>query len=537
MKHLFTTLTLLTISTAMAQAQPLDPITGKQTLITISPETTFITEPLDERGYPDYLAYMNREMLKDVTDPRQNAAIYLLAIFGPYTQNSPSRLLADQTCEHLGVPPLPEKDNYFIYTSQHVTRLIKIRKKDAPADEIQAALDVVNRFWPPSAAWTVNDNPVLASYLTLPETQRSLQLLELMSTCNVYHLPYATGTTNHVFTPLNSVPLPYSQQSRELARLLQTQAMLDLGEGRFQQAADRLIQMHKLARFFTSQPFIIDHLIAVAMEAMASQADAQFVRHPTVPTEVLRDFQSQHQSLLPFVDAGRNVTVSIATAERFIHLDTIISLATYTTQPALPFDPPSLILEFESPDLAKRVNFVASAQELDVNLILRKSNQYFDQYSQLDLDDYVKQFQGLQKMYQQLVTAREFSKLQNMEQLLSEMSIEERSHMINQIILANQNFPLIQCFNAETRACTKHDLVQLLIALELYYRDHHTYPETLAPLAPDNIPSIPLDRFTNQPLNYITKNNQFKLYSVGYEPQHAGTYRSGLTFTSRGWVD
>src|SRR4029078_1861738 len=50
--------------------------------ITISKETTYITEPLRPDGYPDYVAALNQRMSLGVT-PENNAAVLLQKAFGP----------------------------------------------------------------------------------------------------------------------------------------------------------------------------------------------------------------------------------------------------------------------------------------------------------------------------------------------------------------------------------------------------------------------------------------------------------------------
>jgi hypothetical protein len=48
----------------------------------LSKATTFVTEPLDDTGYPDYYAAINERMSRGVT-PDNNAAVLLVQAFGP----------------------------------------------------------------------------------------------------------------------------------------------------------------------------------------------------------------------------------------------------------------------------------------------------------------------------------------------------------------------------------------------------------------------------------------------------------------------
>src|SRR5438046_1013453 len=55
---------------------------GEKPKITISMETTYITEPLRPDGYPDYVAALNQRASEGVT-PENNAAVLLQRAFGP----------------------------------------------------------------------------------------------------------------------------------------------------------------------------------------------------------------------------------------------------------------------------------------------------------------------------------------------------------------------------------------------------------------------------------------------------------------------
>ncbi len=61
------------------------------------------------------------------------------------------------------------------------------------------------------------------------------------------------------------------------------------------------------------------------------------------------------------------------------------------------------------------------------------------------------------------------------------------------------------------------DGVYLGLALELYHRQHHKWPESLAELAPQWLPEVPVDRVTGQPLHYKVVDDNPLVYSVGLD--------------------
>jgi hypothetical protein len=55
------------------------------------------------------------------------------------------------------------------------------------------------------------------------------------------------------------------------------------------------------------------------------------------------------------------------------------------------------------------------------------------------------------------------------------------------------------------------------LALEMYHRRHHRYPDDLAQLTPALLPAIPADRITGDPLNYRLVGGKPLVYSVGVD--------------------
>ena len=80
--------------------------TGSRLAVTISPETTYITEPLREDGYPDYVAALNQRASEGVT-PENNAAVLFWKAMGPGEIDVKDR---QQYFNMLGIAPLPEKE-------------------------------------------------------------------------------------------------------------------------------------------------------------------------------------------------------------------------------------------------------------------------------------------------------------------------------------------------------------------------------------------------------------------------------------------
>src|ERR1700722_9488369 len=83
---------------------------------TISKETTWVTEPLDEAGYIDYAAALNKRLREGVT-PENNANVLLWKAHGPHPdgETTPSGYF-----EAMGIKAPPERGEYFIDLIQYL---------------------------------------------------------------------------------------------------------------------------------------------------------------------------------------------------------------------------------------------------------------------------------------------------------------------------------------------------------------------------------------------------------------------------------
>lgn len=67
------------------------------------------------------------------------------------------------------------------------------------------------------------------------------------------------------------------------------------------------------------------------------------------------------------------------------------------------------------------------------------------------------------------------------------------------------------------RYLARRDAIEVAIALELYRRQHQSYPQQLAELVPNYLPAVPVDPIVGDPLHYRVANGQPLIYSVGFD--------------------
>ena len=113
-------LTGLAITQADSEENPAEAnkptVVKQQNVITISKETTYLTEPLTNKGFVDYISALNQKHSKGVT-PENNATVAFLRIFGP-SEIGPH--FSRQFFKMLKIPVIPRQGDYFESIREYV---------------------------------------------------------------------------------------------------------------------------------------------------------------------------------------------------------------------------------------------------------------------------------------------------------------------------------------------------------------------------------------------------------------------------------
>ena len=223
----------------VAEKPETQPKAKPRVLVTISKETTYITEPLRPDGYPDYFAAMNQRMSKGVT-PENNAAVLFWQAMGPGQIDAKDR---DTYFQMLGIAPLPPGGAYFVNIDKYHDR-----QKDT---EASADAKAEEEFWQTfdqlqlamKRPWSNQEFPVIAKWLAANE--KPLALLTEASKRPRRYDPLLPDNSDLLFgTPLSAVC-----QYRDVIRALTARAMLRASEGQIDQSWDDLLTCHRLANW------------------------------------------------------------------------------------------------------------------------------------------------------------------------------------------------------------------------------------------------------------------------------------------------
>jgi hypothetical protein len=498
----------ITVSTFAAEppSAPPTPKTGPaakpRILVTISKETTCITEPLHPDGYPDYVAALNQRMSKGVT-PENNAAVPFWQAMGPAEIPQACR---QRYLKTLGIPSLPDQGDYFVTSTQWVTLH---KSKDKP-DSVAPKEDETNTLYEQMSTlakrpWTRNEFPFWAEWLDANEKRMPLLIEACRRTRRYEPLTNAGDGREMVIACL----LPGAQQSRECARALTMRAMFRLGQGKVDEAWSDLLDCHRLARLTGQGATLVDVLVAITIDAIADAGDRAVLQHAKLNAAQIAKMRADLDNLPPLP----KMVDKIDTAERFMFLDCTLMIARGGLSKL------SEIVGARTPEssLQSVVDSMARAS-IDWDVPLRIGNSWYDRLAAVGrIPTYAERKKAAGKIDEEL--KKTFKAVRDPGSLALSLLAgpgEAVSERIGQILVALL-LPATQATQqAEDRITMQSNVTKLAFALAACRADHNSYPAALADLVPTYMKELPKDVFNNdKDLHYTRNADGFLLYSVG----------------------
>ena len=217
----------------------------------------------------------------------------LLQALGPKEISESTR---ERFFKMLGVAPLPNDGPYLQSYPMYAGG-------DNPASEVMTALDdeqsrIMDR------PWTKADSPLAAAWLD--ENMKQIDLIVAATKRPRFYVALLTSgdEPGMVIAAL----LPVTQQAREAARALLRRAMFRIGAGKPDEAWQDLLACHRLARLADQGPFIVDGLVAIAIEGMALRGDAALARDGKLTADQARRFAAEFRKLPPMTKMADRIS-------------------------------------------------------------------------------------------------------------------------------------------------------------------------------------------------------------------------------------
>ncbi len=452
-------------------------------LVTISKETTYITEPLRPDGYPDYIAALNDRASKGVT-PENNAVVPFFRAMGPGMVNEKFR---DQYCKMLGIPSPPEKGKYFVALDEYAKTLKPTKPGERPDGEIS------KEIWNQLASatkrpWRAEELPLIAKWLA--GNQQPMDLLVEASKRPRWYSPLISE--GGIIDAVMSAPA----MLREAARALNARAMQRIQDGQRDQAWADLLAAHRLARLASHGPTLIDGLVAITADGMACAADQALLQHAHLTAVRAAKMRADLAALPPMPKMIDKLDVG----ERFSYLDSIMMLA-----------------RGKDGSHQQRDSDDIGSEGVDWDLVLRTANRTYERVVEVArLPTRAERKIAAEKI--DVETAKQMMAAEGWKsRVLWALTGSRRgeSEAIGLLAAGLRLGSAEMARDCEDRGNMQLDLTKLAFALAEYRARQGSYPAKLADLVPKYVAAVPKDIFSGGELHYTLQGDGYLLYSVG----------------------
>ncbi len=480
---------------------------GGRHAITVSYETTRITEPLHPDGGVDYLAALNQQAAQGVT-PENNAVVELLHAFGP--AKIPSEL-RPAFFQMLGMQPLPDEGPYFVFFEDYCKQTLAA--DDVTRDSNRDGWTDLDEtlFRAEIAPWTADAWPQVAAWLNA--NQLALERIVAASQRTRYYCPLMCKSTK---SALMDVDTPTVYFERPAARALATRAMMRLGAGNVEAAWQDALACHRLSRLVGQGQMLLDALRSFGLEGIAIFIDRAVLMQSGLSTERLQRMVDDLAQLSPVP----NCADQLDRADRFGYLDMIQLTAAQG---------PVGLGKTEDRD---RVETAADSSSLDqysavmfdYNAVMRSQNAWIDRaVVALRQPTWSARRTAVRSMETEIDTLMKGPR-SVFSTALSFLSSPRRtiSEGMGQMMVSLSMTGVRGAAETEMRTNVKRDLINVGFRLAQYRADRGEYPKQLADLVPQYIAAIPIDPFADRPFVYRRQPVGFMLYSVGLNGKDDG---------------
>jgi hypothetical protein len=421
----------------------------------LGPETTIISTPLNDLGYPDYVTALNDRLSEGVA-PEEN-------FWTAYDETLPRNVLGDNYFRQLVATPGFERASTITWASYC--------PEGTDADKANKQLDIAM-----SRPWKAGECPIIASWL-----EKNRPALDRITEATRRPKSFAPSITGNAGETMAHVLLPHVQQTRDAARAFNARAFLALSEGRTEDAWQDVLTIQRLAKHQQSSPFVIGSLVGLAISAIGRiPAEAVIAEPSSTPEATLRRWKELAETL------GRESRDnSWLMGERFCTLDLTLAIRSARAEPAdilgnvtviSPLGTESEGSLFEI-DLSKaRQSFQSAMLTLgDVNESLIYTNRYLDRIADAFAEpDYLDRRAALQAAQKEFLDGKNPDDLGQVATAFLFGGPDAVSSIAQASVAHHFAATYLQCNNAEARQIARTRLLHAAFAAELHYQSTGT---------------------------------------------------------------
>jgi hypothetical protein len=459
--------------------------------ITVSKETTYVTEHLHPDGTVDYASYMNERLAKGVT-PENNLMVDLVRTM--YAGKDPYHYF-DRFNELLGIEPIDREQSYFAFYAEGYI----------DPEDFSAEFDA---------------NEDLEIVLSKPSNIENHKFARLWLRDNnriVDELVKRIFSSTKLYTPAVSLPIDDNADGvptfefidlrihycRSLAKFLRARSMHKLNVGDIEGAQTDLLACRKLANLlFESGRYFNFGAAASSMQA-AVEGEMQMGFSSQCTAEHLAAYREKLKSCSP----KRNLQGVLEMEARLYSLAEVIKTSSGSKNIfAASYMPEKIVDQLH--------------ENTDWDLVLKHVNHQVDLWIQELENDPFKSDELSLPVLRHMLYAEKYHEPSFLNRAKFFWgNAQTKADMIAPEFIKRYHNRMESLCNQVANCKMREEIGAVVLALFHYQREQGRFPEKLKQLTPHYLAPIPIDRFSGKPLIYKRQGEHFVLYSVGSDKE------------------
>lgn len=498
MRHLLLTLVAFFLAVTTTAAPP-----------TVSRETTYYLGPLDDEGYVDYVAALDKAFGDVEAKPEDNVFVGILENVD--TSSWDQRHVA-ALWQKLNATPPDEGRVLF-------TRLPRYAEtKGWDAAEVEAELDAVR-----SGRWSDEDYPRVGQWLD--EMDPALDAIASAMERSAYFSPLILDPDDPILVGTLS---PHLSAHRAVARSFGVRINRLRALGDYDAVVRDLVALERFARWQSHEPTVIAHLVAISFNALGHGYFTDVMATPDFSIVQLNRLRRERERLPSRLtvwksldESGRVYAMDMLTAmaRDRITLERAVEVMLWSLGSSIPEGNDSIFAPMMP--LFRDPHF-------DLEMTLRRMNEIWSTLPQIPENP-----EALIAWSRQadLVFSRLSDEAVGNILLLTAMGKTGIPDSADPATISKAAANMLAhlswgglpaAIRTEQSSLMQHQLEDVVIALAIYRLREKNYPVSLDALTPKYLKQIPVDFVNGEPLKYCVEGDGYLLYSIGIDGEDDG---------------
>ena len=413
------------------------------------------------------------------------------------------------TSSRPGIDEPPKTGNYFVGFSEY-----RLQDHAAKIEPTVAIFD--QQIW--ATKWPLDRRRMVYPHIAawLKANEKPLAIVVEATKRREYYNPLVSRKTDADPGSLIAALLPSVQKGRGARRTTLTAVppMLRLSEGKTAEAWQYLLTCHRLARLVARGGTLVEGLVGIALDTIASNSDLAFLDHASLTSQQLRDCLKDLQSLTPMPPIAEKIDLT----ERYWYLDSLklIRRKGFVALEGMMLD--GVLAGTGRPPKKASDEELRALAMIDWDPAIQSANKWYDRFVvALRLKTRAERTKELDKIETEVeALKKEAGDVEKLSKLLLEKPDKNAGLAINDILLGLVTPSLRKVQDAHDRREQIERNLHVAFALAAYRADNARYPAKLDDLAPKYLATIPDDIFSGKALIYTdARRRAFLVYSVG----------------------